>query len=323
MVTGATGFIGSHLVEALLKEGFRVVCLVRDPRRLGWIRNLEVSIVEGDCCRPETLPEAIKGASTVFHVAGLTKARSVKEYYRVNHLGTRNLIEACARHNREIEKFILVSSLAAAGPSPDGMPVRGDRVPSPVSDYGMSKLLAEREVIKFRESFPVVVIRPSAVYGPRDRDMYELFHWAARGIMVEMSGPERFVAPCYIDDLISMLLLALGVSVPSGSIYCAAEEKAYSWAEFSHALLGAGNLKARTIRIPYGVAYMIGILSEIRAWVTGKAALTNRQKVREAAQRYWLCDVSTAERELGFRVEYPLRRGLEKTWEWYRAQGWI
>ena len=323
LVTGATGFIGSHLVEALLKEGFEVGCLVRDPGRLGWIRDLGVSLLEGDCCRPETLAGAVRGVSAVFHVAGLTKARSTKEYYLVNHVGTRNIVEACARHNRDIGKFVLVSSLAAEGPSPDGMPEGGTREPRPVSDYGMSTLLAEREVMRFRGLFPVVVVRPSAVYGPRDRDMYELFRWASRGIMIEMTGPERFITPCYIDDLVSMLMGVMREGVPSGSVYCAAEGRAYSWAEFRRCLLDAGKVSARTLRVPYGIAYLIGILSELRAWLTGTAALTNRQKIREAAQRYWLCDVSKAERELGFRVEYPLMRGLQRTWEWYRAQGWV
>ena len=117
LVTGGTGLVGSHLVELLLRKGYAVTCLVRDPRRTQWLAGMNVDFVQGDCVRPESLAPAVRGVSIVFHLAGLTKAKHVRDYYRVNHLGTRNILEACARHNPAIRKFVLVSSLAAAGPS--------------------------------------------------------------------------------------------------------------------------------------------------------------------------------------------------------------
>src|SRR6266508_2168624 len=145
LVTGGTGLVGSHLVEMLLQKGYAVTCLVRYPQRPHWLTGMNVDLVQGDCLNPESLVPAVRGASIVFHLAGLTKAMHARDYYLVNHIGTRNILEACARHNPAVGKFVLISSLAAAGPSPDGRPVRDTDVPRPVSDYGRSKLLAEEE----------------------------------------------------------------------------------------------------------------------------------------------------------------------------------
>lgn len=322
-MTGGTGFVGSHLVEALLAKGHEVTCLVRDPGRVRWLAGLPVRLVRGDCSIPDSLPPAVEGASVVYHVAGLTKARRAREYYDVNHAGTRNLLEACARREGKINTFILVSSLAAAGPSPDGRPVRHTDPPRPVSDYGRSKLLAEAETLRYRDRFPVVILRPSAVYGPRDRDVFELFRWAAKGLTLEIGGGERFIQPCHVQDLVAALLRAAERHRRNGAVYFVAEERVYSWREFMAVLLSSGGVTARRIVVPMPLAYLVGLLSEAASLFTGRPALTNRQKVREAVQTYWTCDLENIERDLGFRAAWPLDRGLAMTWSWYRENGWL
>lgn len=323
LVTGGSGFVGSHLVEELLRRGYDVTCQVRDLRHLGWLEGLDVRLVQGDCTKPEFLATAVQGASFVFHCAGLTKARRVSDYYLVNHIGTKNLLEACARHNPGIEKFILVSSQAAAGPSLDGRPVDDGSTSRPVSDYGKSKLLAENEVCGYKDRFPVVILRPSVVYGPRDRDVYELFRWASRGLTLEMTGGERYLNVCYVTDLAAALLLSAERRTESGSRYFVAENRSYPWSDFRAMLLSTGGATARRLKIPYGAACLMGLVAEIGSLFSKKPALTNRQKVREAAQRYWLCDVEKIENDLCFRAEYPLQKGLALTWEWYRKNGWL
>jgi nucleoside-diphosphate-sugar epimerase len=315
--------VGSHLVETLLRKGYTVICLIRDPDKRRWLTGLDVHLVKGDCSLPESLIPAVQNVSVVFHAAGLTKAKRAREYYEVNHLGTRNILEACLRYNPGIEKFILISSLAAAGPSPEGKPVRDTDTPMPVSDYGKSKLAAEREALGYKNRFPVVILRPSAVYGPRDRDMFELFRWAARGFMLEIAGGDRYVSPCYVQDLVTAMLLAAEKETSSGSVYCVAENRAYSWSEFRQMLLATGGVTARNIKIPYHVAYVIGLFSEFGSLFTSKPALMNRQKIYEAVQKYWTCDLGKIESELGFRPHYPLQKGLAMTWQWYRDNGWL
>jgi nucleoside-diphosphate-sugar epimerase len=323
LVTGGTGFVGSHLVERLLRNGYDVTCLARDLRHLRWLEGLEVRLTQGDCTEPESLASAVRDVSLVFHCAGLTKAQHARDYYHANHFGTKSLLDACARYNPGIEKFILVSSQAAAGPSLDGRPVDDRTTSHPVSDYGRSKLLAEDEVRGYKDRFPVVILRPTSVYGPRDVDVYELFRWASRGLTLEMTGGDRYFNLCYIEDLTAALLLSAEHRTESGSIYFVAENRSYSWREFRALLLSTGGVTAHAIKIPYCAAYLIGLASEIGSLFTKKPALANRQKVREAAQRYWLCDVGKIENDLCFRAEYPLQKGLELTWQWYRKNRWL
>jgi dihydroflavonol-4-reductase len=323
LVTGGTGFVGSHLVELLLKKGFDVTCLVREASRPRWLKGMNVRMVQGDCTRPQSLGPAVRDVSLVFHLAGLTKARFTQEYYAVNRDGTANLLEACARENPGIHKFLFVSSLAASGPSVNGKPVLPDDEPRPITDYGMSKMLAEQETLQYKDLFPVVILRPSAVYGPRDRDMFELFRWANRGLTIEIGRGEHFINPCYVEDLATAMLLAVKKQAGSGNIYFVAENRSYSWSEFKTELLTAGGVTAHTARIPYPAAYLIGLVSELGGLITGKPALTNRQKVLEAAQEYWTCDISKTESDLGFKPAYPLKKGLASTWQWYRENGWI
>ncbi len=323
LVTGGTGFVGSHLVDLLLRKGYDVTCLVRNPERLRWLKGRKVTLVKGDCSDPDALAGAVSNVATVYHLAGLTKTSRTREFYEVNHLGTRNILEACVKHNPRLRRFVLMSSLAAAGPSTDDRPVKDSDVPHPVSDYGKSKLLAEQETLRHKERFSIVVLRASAVYGPRDTDTYELFRWASRGVMLDVAGENRFINPCYVEDLAAATLFAGVKEVESGSIYFVAENRVYSWNEFRNALFETGGVSARVVRFPYPAAYLLGLAYEIGGLITGRAPIMNRQKVREAAQKYWICDLSRTENELGFRHEYPLRRGLEITWQWYRDNNWL
>ena len=323
LVTGGTGFVGSHLVELLIAKGYPVTCLVRDPQKLRWLRGLNVPVLQGDCSDPASLVSAVRDVSSVVHIAGLTKAKHTRDFYRVNHLGTKNILEACARHNPRIKKFILLSSLAAAGPSRDGTPVRASDPPNPVSDYGKSKVRAEEETAGYKNVFPVVILRPSAVYGPRDRDMFELFRWAARGVTLEISGGERYINPCYVGDLAAAILGAMEQQTASGSIYFVAEKRQYSWSVFRETLLSTGDVKAVNIKIPYAAAYLIGLLTEWGDHFRTEPSITSRQKVVEAHQKYWVCDVNTIRKDLGLIPDTSLQQGLQLTWQWYRDNNWL
>lgn len=323
LVTGGTGFVGSHLVELLVSRGYEVSCLVRDPKNIRWLKGQKVHLVQGDCSNRESLETAVQNAATVYHVAGLTKAARRRDFYAVNHIGTRNLLDACAQHGPKVRKFVLVSSLAAAGPAQAGRPVKATDAPHPVSDYGRSKLFAEEETLKFKDRFPVVILRPSAVYGPRDADVFELFRWAAKGYILDMSGGERFLNWCYVKDLAEALVMAGERSVKSGSVYFVAEDRIHSMTGFQKTLQESGGVFAKVIKVPVWAGYLIGLAAEAAGLLSGRATIINRQKVHEAAQQYWTCDLSKTRTELGFHETMPLEKGLAETWRWYRENGWI
>jgi nucleoside-diphosphate-sugar epimerase len=322
LVTGGTGFIGSHLVEALLKEGIEVRCLVRDLSRLSWLAGLDVEAVRGDCAAPAGLLGAVKGVDYVFHAAGITKAVKARDYYRVNAQGTENLLQAAIKEAGRIKKFVLVSSQAAAGPSEEGKPRREDDPPEPVSDYGRSKLEAERHALSAKEELNIAIVRPTAVYGPRDRDILTFFKMVSRGFRTAFSE-KRLLSVCYVSDIVEGTIKAALRPTKSGDAFFLAHPAENDWDGMGEAIAAALGVKARRLVIPVPLMGGVAICAEAFSVISGKPALLNRQKMAEIRQRFWVVDTSRAEEVLGFaaRVDFPA--GAKITAEWYRLHGWL
>ncbi len=318
LVTGASGFIGSHLAEALLCKGYDVRCLVRSRSKIRWLETLCVELKEGDCLRPDTLEEAVKGCDYIFHLAGITKACRENDFFCVNVDGTRNLVEVARRYGDKLKRFVFVSSLAAVGPSPDGRPLTEEDEPHPVSVYGRSKLEAERIVLEASQHMPVTVIRPPAVYGPRDRDFYFFFKLIKRGIFPYW-GKARY-SLVYIDDLISGIIIAAETERSAGQVYFISDCREYTNEEVAYEISRVLDRPVTKVRIPMSV---MPFLASIGERLGRGPTIFNRDKVRELRYRYWVCDCSKAVRELGFRPRVSLKEGLKWTADWYRINRWL
>ncbi|MEW5902595.1 MAG: NAD(P)-dependent oxidoreductase, partial [Acidobacteriota bacterium] len=207
LVTGATGFIGSHLAEELLRRGYEVRCLVRRPRRGDWIERLAVQLVLGDCRDKPSLFSAVEEVDYVFHLAAVINALSWDEYYQANVLGTLNLLEACAERNPRLRKFVLVSSISAAGPSERGRPLREEDPCRPISDYGRSKKMAEEAVAERGGRFPWVIVRPPNVTGPRQKELEEVIRLIKKRIKPLVGEEEPQTSLCYVGDVVDALIL--------------------------------------------------------------------------------------------------------------------
>lgn len=319
LVTGGTGFLGSHLVEGLLgSSGTEVFALVRDPARPRWLAGEpRVRLLPGDLRSVPALPE---GLAAVYHAAGSTKTLRTSAYYTVNRDGTTNLLRALeARPDRP--RFVHVSSLAAVGPSTPGRPVREDDPPHPVSHYGESKLQAEREVLARRDRFPVVILRPGAVYGPRDEDFLEYFRWVRRGVE-PVVGPTQLMSLVHVHDVVQAALLAGRTEGASGEVFHIADPTPRSWEDLGRAAAGLLGKRPVRVRIPVWTAFLAATASEGLGRLLGRdKGLLNRDKVRLAKAAGWVADVSKARRVLGFETRVPLERGLGETIAWYLAQG--
>ncbi len=323
LVTGANGFVGSHLVEGLLSRGYQVTCLVRKTSNLRWLSGLKVKYLYADISQKESLKDVLTEVDYVLHLAGLTKAKNREEYLKANYQGTKNLIEVCIHDNPQMKRFVYVSSQAAVGPGKDGKPLDETAPCNPITDYGRSKLEGEKIVLGHSSEVPVTIIRPPAVYGPRDSDILGFFKVANKGLKTLFGRGESYMSMCYVGDLADGIILAAENPRAVGRTYFVADDKSYSWREAFQIIAKILNKRTITIRIPKSILYTIAFFSENMFRLLGKPAVFNVQKVRELTQRYWLCDVSRAKRELSFSPQHTLEEGAKKTVQWYKERGWL
>jgi dihydroflavonol-4-reductase len=319
LVSGSSGFIGSHLVETLKKRGYSVTCLIRKTSNLDWLKGLDVEFVYGDCTEKETLYKAVKGADYVYHLAGVVRAVDRETYYRVNFLGTKNLLEVCNETNPNMKKFVYLSTQAAVGPfDPEA---KGDC--HPITDYGKSKLKGEMAVNSFRDRLPVLTIRTTAIYGPRDKDIYTYFKFLKKGLRPVPGNVDGDINLLYVGDLIEGMILAAENESSSGETYFLADEKSYSWEEASDKAARALGVKAINVRIPRWMILTSAFLSELSSGITNKPPLLDRQKAKEILHDGWFCDITEARERLGFKPRVSLEEGLKITASWYKEKGWL
>lgn len=323
LVTGANGFVGSHLVEALLKRGYEVFCLVRKTSNLSFLSGLKIEYRYGDVTDVEPSRKALEGVDFIFHLAGLTKAKNKEDYFEVNAQGTKNLIQTCLEANPYIKKFIYVSSQAAVGPCKDFFPLNENAKCEPITDYGRSKLQGEKEVLSFKNKLPITIVRPPAVYGPRDKDILFFFQTVNKGIIPLFGFKESYISLIYVKDLARGIILTAENQKSSGQIYFIADEKVYSWTEAGKIIQGCLGVKALRLRIPKFLLFTFASFSEMIARLKAESALINLQKANELSQRFWLCDISKAKNELGFSPKYDLEKGALETIKWYKENKWL
>lgn len=317
LVTGGTGFIGSHLAEALIKENFDVYCLVRNPEKIRFLKGLNVKILQADCSDKESLKKIKWDFDYIFNLAGITKAKHPEEFFQSNYIGTKNLIETVAELNPTIKRFVHVSSLAAVGPCRDGIPVDEKTEPAPVSEYGKSKLLGEKAVEFFKERLPVTIIRPPAVYGPRDSDFLTFFKMIKTGIVIYLV--EGLYSMIYIDDLVKGIILASKTASAAGETFFIAESNPYSTEEIIRIISESLSKKPLKIKIPEAFAELfIKLFQKI-----DKNSIINSDKLKELAQPCWVCRTEKAEHLLGFKTKTTLKEGMRWTARWYKMNQWI
>lgn len=325
LVTGSSGFVGSHLVEALVARKHRVRILIRPGMTLSpWLTGLPVIPVEAGYDDPQALRRALTGVTTIIHAGGVTRGITVRDYYDGNAAPTLALLRAAVSLKKPPARFVLISSHAMMGPAPSPTePSREDDMPMPVEAYGASKLAAELLARSFSHRIPVTIIRPPSVYGPRDRDFLVLFRQLARHCNLFYGNADKYTGLVYVDDLVEGILKAAFSPRAVNRAYFICGEEGITWRQLQKAIKEEGGCRALTIRIPACTTRLAAWASGIKMRITGRATLVNREKVRMGTPRCWCLSGERAARELGFRPAVSLAEGIRRTWAWYREQGWL
>jgi nucleoside-diphosphate-sugar epimerase len=320
LLTGGTGFIGSHLAEFLLDKGAEVFALVRDPHDLKWLKGLNIHLVKGDLLSIPSLPSDI---NYVFHIAGLTNSSNVADYYTVNQQGTASLFKSLQTQKISPRKIICLSSLAAAGPSLDGSPVQESTPPHPITAYGKSKLMGEAEALRFKEVYPIIILRAPAVIGPRDKDILNYFKWMKQGALPALGSKQRYISLCYVKDLVRAFFLCSQKELESGEIFNIAAPSRCSYEELGVLAGQAMGKKLKKVIIPIPVGYLIALVGEIGGRISKKPSFINLEKFKRLNQRSWIADMEKTREKLSFKPQYSLEEAVQETINWYLEHNWL
>jgi 2-alkyl-3-oxoalkanoate reductase len=322
LLTGATGFVGTHVADAFARAGFAVRALARTAERARRLAGSGFEIVLGSLADDDVVTAACRDVDVIVHLAALTHARTSVEYERVNVEGTKRLLDAALAARPGPRRFVYLSSLAAAGPCVDGRGVTAADVPRPLTAYGRSKLAGERVLLDAADRIEVAILRAPAVYGPHDTDLYHFFRLARFGVVPVPTGPERPLQMVHVADLAAALVRAVTVDRVSG-VYHIAERRMYTWEEVGRLVGAAVGRRVRVLRVPAGLIAGLAAASEWLAGLAGRSSIFNRDKAREMLAPGWLCETESARADLGYEAGIGLADGLRATAQWYRDEGWL
>ncbi len=326
LVTGSTGFIGSHLAEMLKARGHSVRLLVRNEKRLFPELREGYEIVQGDVTQsPDELRKAVDGVDYVFHLAGMLFGRTEREIIAANTAGTRNLLEATRQAGSGVLRFLFCSSQAAAGPSEDSRHIIDEEsIEHPVTYYGRSKLLAEKVVRDYGTDLPYTILRPPAVYGPRDKGILEFFKFMSKGYALRFGSQEMVFSLIHGREVARAFVEAAVHENAVGETFFVTDPQPYHLSAVMHQLREILKpSKNRTLAAPIWAARLYARVNDVLQFVLRKPMLPNSDKIQELVKPYWVCTGEKAKRVLGFEPQVPIREGLQETADWYIKEGWI
>jgi dihydroflavonol-4-reductase len=323
LVTGATGFVGSHTAEHLLEQGHEVRALARPSSNLVWLDGKPIEVVNGNMLDPSSLKAAMNGIDAVIHIAGATAARNKQAFFEANHLATRGLLEAAKLYAPKLDRFLYISSQTAGGPSLDAKPVTEETPPHPITTYGKSKLAAEEEARVYREHFSTTIIRLPAIYGPRDTGILTFFQTVAKGIKPLIGFDDKFVNLLHVRDVAYGIHLALTKPEAKNRTFYLGSEVQYGWRELSNLAAHLLGKRGIFVRVPHAIVSVLAGVSELASIFRKKPPIFNWEKRMDITQRHWTLSIERARHELGFVPQVPIEEGFRNTIDWYKKHGWL
>ncbi len=322
LVTGAGGFIGSHLVKELINRGVKVVCLILPGEELNSLEGFNGTLFEGDVMDKLSLEKVVEDIDTIYHLAGIMESDDPEMFYRINRDGTKNLIEVCRERGVKLKRFVFVSSISAFGPT--GCDKKNeDSTSNPINDYGKSKLEAEKYLISSRNPYPYTIIRPVEIYGPgRFDSFYQICRAAKKGFQFNLGQGEITLG--YVGDIVRGMIQACESREAVDETYLLGENRIYPLSEVVRIFSEAVRKRLVRIRIPYFLLYSAAFILELIAKIIQKKPIVTRWQVASYVRDcYWKFDVSKAERDFCYQTTVSLPQGARITVDWYKDEDYL
>uniref|UniRef100_A0AB33J3E3 NAD(P)-dependent oxidoreductase n=1 Tax=Prevotella sp. GTC17254 TaxID=3236794 RepID=A0AB33J3E3_9BACT len=328
LITGASGFIGSFIVEEALNKGFEVWAAVRKSSSRQYLTDPRIHFIELHLNDEQALKEQLRDHTFdyVVHAAGVTKCRNKSDFFRVNTKGTKNLVHALLELQMPIRRFVYLSSLSVYGAIREKQPyaeICEEDTPRPNTAYGQSKLQAEQFLDSIGNDFPYIILRPTGVYGPRERDYYLMAKSIKNHIDFAVGFTQQDITFVYVLDVVQAVFLAFDHGM-NGRKYFLSDGNVYQSSTFSNDIHEAlGRPWWIRIKAPIALLRLITWIGEYVGRTSKQPSALNNDKYHILKQRNWRCNIEPTMDELGYHAHYDLKRGVGLTIQWYRENGWL
>jgi nucleoside-diphosphate-sugar epimerase len=315
LITGANGFVGSHITEQLVSDNYEVTALVRKSSNIKYIKDCKINYEYISLDDERGLTKLLSRFDVVIHCAGVVRALNWDGYERTNVVGTKNIVNAAIKNKNTLKKFVYISSQAAQGPSMGNIPKLLSEKESPVSLYGKSKLLAEQEVKRLENQIPYTIIRPASVYGPRDKDIFTFFNLVKHHLKPQTYN-KRFIQLVFVKDIACIISEIIDNIKTNNKTYYLSDGDIYTWKSVAETIAKVNNIKTIPIMLFDFIFKSTAALYEIVAKFTKKPQVLSREKIMEMLQTYWTADNSEIIKDTGFKFK-KLEIGAKITYNWY------
>jgi len=326
VVTGSNGFIGSHLVEELLRQGFFVRCIdIHDCARY-LPDSPRITYYCINCADIEAISKTdiLEDADYVFHLAGSTKNVKLEAFRKGNVLPTENILQVIVNRNIHLKRFIYISTQAAAGPAESlSQPVSEKMTPHPVGYYAQSKLEGEYAVQRYTNQVPFTILRPASVYGPRDVDFFNIFKQINNHLCLYPGNRDKYISLIYVADFVRGMIQAAQSPRTKNQTYFLCADDSVCWREIYTSIALVEKKRATAFNIPQSVVEFFGKLGDFYGRMTGQFSIVNSQKILLSKPSYWICSAEKAKKDFGFQATVTLSEGLEVTYRWYVENKWL
>ncbi len=324
VVTGANGFVGSHLVDLLISKGHTVRCLVRGSSNLRWLEGKDVEIHKYGLFDKEGQKKVLTNADYLFHVAGVVKAKDEAGYFNGNVETTRNLLDTVLEVNQNIKRIVIVSSQTASGPSDDLNTPKKENDPSlPITTYGRSKKAQEDLAKSYMDKLPITIARAPAIYGERDTEIYLVFKTYKYGLFTLIGFNDKRLSLIHVSDFVNGLYLCAVTDKAVNQIYHITSEVFYTWPQVGKEIQKSFGRKALTLRLPHFLVYSVAAVAQFFAIFSSSAATFNLEKAKDFVQTYWTLDCTKAKEDLGYHQSVSISDGIKRTIDWYKENKWL